>query len=338
MEGQKMKSKMFLKGARQVFAVTAATLLSWLIATTGVAHAVSYTVGDVFASVGGGLVREFTPTGTLVQTLNNGIGSTFTTGSTFDAAGNFYVTTFSSGVVSKFDNNGVLVSSTFATCAVSDCESIVRDLSGNFYVGHADGTQDITKYNSAGALIATFNPTTGPRGTDWIDLAADQRTIFYTSEGGTIRRFDTLTNTQLTDFASPGGTMFALRLLSDGGLLVAHTNNILRLNSAGAVTQTCTNFGGTPSELFALNLDPDGTSFWTGDLGTNLISHINLADCGLINSFSAGSGTLAGLSIFGERTEGGGGGGTGKIPEPSSFLLLGAGLVSVARFIRKSQR
>jgi len=139
------------------------------------------------------------------------------------------------------------------------------------------------------------------------------------------------------DFASFGGTSFALRLLSDGGALVAHTSNILRLNSSGAVTQTCTSFGGTPGTLFALNLDPDGTSFWTGDLDTNRISHINIADCALINSFLAGGGQLAGLSIFGERTEGGGGG-TPKIPEPSSFLLLGAGLVSVARFIRKSRR
>jgi hypothetical protein len=39
-----------------------------MAASTAVAG--PFTMGDVFASVGNGLVREFTPTGTLVQTLN----------------------------------------------------------------------------------------------------------------------------------------------------------------------------------------------------------------------------------------------------------------------------
>ena len=71
-----------------------------------------YVTGDVFASVNSGTVDVFTPTGGLVCTLNDGVGG-LTTGSGFDAAGNFYVTTFNSGTVAKFNNSGVLQSSSF---------------------------------------------------------------------------------------------------------------------------------------------------------------------------------------------------------------------------------
>ena len=71
--------------------------------------------GNVFASVGSSTVDVFTPTGTLVCTLNDTTGATFTTGSAFDAAGNFYVTNFS-GSVLKFNNSGIIQSrSTFLT-------------------------------------------------------------------------------------------------------------------------------------------------------------------------------------------------------------------------------
>src|SRR5207244_4299459 len=107
----------------------------------------------------------------------------------------------------------------------------VFDNSGNFYVG-GGGSNQIKKFNSAGTLLNTFIVAVD-RGTDWIDLAADQHTIFYDSESGIVRRFDTATNTQLANFTSSlGGNSFALRLLTDGGALVAHSSNVLRLNSS----------------------------------------------------------------------------------------------------------
>src|SRR5437867_2701350 len=84
------------------------------------AFALPYAIGDVFASVGNGKVEVYSSTGVLKQTLNNGLGSTFTTGGMFDAAGNFYVTTFSSNVVSKWDSNGTLVNASFMTGCNSD--------------------------------------------------------------------------------------------------------------------------------------------------------------------------------------------------------------------------
>ncbi len=282
-----------------------------------------FVMGDVFVGAGGGQVFEYTPTGTLVQKLSSGNTSSETTGMAFDTSGALYSTNFSVGQIVKYDNNGVKIG-TFGSGFVTP-ESILFDLSGNAFVGDA-GTNLIKKFNSAGTLL---NSTTVPieRGTDWIDLAADQKTVYYTSESGIVHRADTSTNTVLSNFATPGGTSFALRLLSDGGALVAHTSNVLRLDSTGAITKTYTGFTGS-SELFALNLDPDGKSFWTGDIGgsTN-VYRVDIATGSIITNFKAskdGASEVAGLAVFGEITQGGPTTGT---PEPATFALTGLGLL-----------
>jgi len=291
-----------------------------------------FVIGDVFASVGSGLVREFTPTGTLVQTLNTGTNSTFTAGSAFDAAGDLLVTTFASNVVSKFDVNGTLINGGFAGGFVTDPESITIAQNQNMFVGQADGTHQVREFStsgSSGTLIATFSPAIESRGTDWIDLAADQHTLYYTSEGRFVHLFDTATNTQLANLNSvalPSANAFALRILANGGVLVADADRIVQLDATGAIVRqytTANTFSGHAlSTLFALNLDPDGTTFWTGDLGTGTIYRVNISTGALITSFSAGSGTLGGLSVFGEITQGGGGGGGTATPEPSSLVPL----------------
>jgi len=293
---------------------------------TGVAQA-AFTTGDVFAGVGSGRIFRYSPTGTLLQTLTTGFPNSEDTGMAFDASGNLYATNFQGAGIAKFDTNGTKVGN-FGSGFNSDPESIVFDQAGNAYVGQADGTRNILKFDAAGALLQSFAPTTGPRGTDWIDLSSDQHTIFYTSEGGNIRRFDVATNTQLPDFANVSGTSFALRLLPGGGLLVAHTNNVLRLDASGNIVQTY--LPSNAGTLFALNLDPDGTSFWTAGLSSTTIYRVDIATGNVITSWNAskdGASEVAGLAVFGEITIGGPGPGTGgATPEPATMAIMAGGL------------
>jgi hypothetical protein len=131
--------------------------------------------------------------------------------------------------------------------------------------------------------------------------------MFYASEGRGIQRYDVVSDTQLTNFATlPGsGNAFALRLLppgdGSGGLLVADRGNIKRLDGSGAVVQTYD----TASDdfWFALNLDPNGTSFWSGDASNSRFYRFNIAsgavEVGPISTETA-TGTLFGLCVRGE--------------------------------------
>jgi WD40 repeat protein len=289
------------------------------------ARAGAFTMGDVFAS-SNGLIREFTPTGTLVQTLDTthpGEGD----GLAFDSSGNLYATAgFSANTVVKFNNTGTLVTANFGSGYNSHPESIVVDnANGVLYVGQPDGTHQVLKFDFNGNLLATYSPAIQDRGTDWVDLAADLHTIRYTSEGNTIFQYDLATSTQLANFnvvGLPNEPAYAHRILSDGGELVAATSVILRLDSAGNVVKTYT-IAGT-SLLFAINLDPDGTSFWTADYYAHNIFRLDIATGAILTTFNdGGSGVLGGLAVFGERT-------APTVPLPPSVLLLGSGLIGLA--------
>lgn len=314
-------------------------LLAGIVLSTGTASAVTYQVGDMFgggSSGGLGNVYHYRG-GALIATYLTGVANE-ETGMAFDTSGNLYVTNFGSSTITKFDNSGnVIAPNPFVSNDVnSHNESILFNVAGDFYVGQADGTRDIIKRASDGTFIARYDVATGPRGTDWIDLAADQNTMYYTSEGRTIRRYDVSTGTQLTDFATlPGsGTAFALRLLGDGGLLVADRDDVKRLDNTGAVVQTYDVAG--VSMWFALNLDPDGTSFWSGDIGgSGIISKFDIATGVELVHIVAPS-SISGLAVFGEITQGGGGGGE-QVPEPGTMILLGSGLLAIAGF-RKRMR
>lgn len=314
-----------------------ALLAAGALCLASAAHAVTFVKGDLFASVSNGQVQHWRDVGgtwTLLDTYADG-KSGFTTGSALDKSGNLYVTNFSASTIAKYDNTGTLVNANFALGdAGSATESIVFDKDGNFYVGQASGTRDILKFDSSGTLLDRYDVATEIVGSDWIDLASDQKTMYYTSEGTTIKRYDVSTKTQLADFATglSGSNAFALRLLGDGGLLVADRQEIKRLDNTGSEVWA-TDYSGQDN-WFALNLDPDGKTFWSGDFGTGELHQFSIATGTHLATIDTGvgGGRLYGVSLFGEITQGGGG---NVIPEPGTLILLGTGLLGVSGRCRR---
>jgi hypothetical protein len=172
----------------------------------------------------------------------------------------------------------------------------------DLFVGQADGTMHILEFNPTGALINTFAPTPDARGTDWIDLASDQCTMFYTSEGKLIKRFNVCTNTQLANFnlvALPNDAAFANKIRANHEVLVVSSNDVTtpsasevtRLDAAGNQIHhylaSSIEPGNASPFLFALTLDRDGKSFWTSDLNTNDVFKVDIATGSVITQFNA---------------------------------------------------
>lgn len=294
--------------------------------------AMAWNYGDVFAAVGNGRVNRYASDGTFIEQLNTGLGAgVYTTGMAFDASANLYVTGFNSNALVRFASNGTLLGA-FGGGYNANPESIVFDKSGNAYVGHADGNGDIYKFNSAGAYQTQYNVVREDRGSDWIDLAADQKTMYYTSEGEKIFRYDVSTGTQLADFAvGLGRPAYALRILDDGGVLVATNAMVKRLDAAGNVVQTY-DVGGVDG-WFALNLDPNGTTFWSGSFVNGTAYQFNIATGSVLQTINTGSSDFYGLTIFGEKTQGG----PNPVPEPGTIALLGLGLAGMGIRLRRKR-
>ena len=266
-----------------------------------------YVKGDVFAGTGQGKITRYGPDGTVKDTLDTTTGSSEDTGMCFDAGGQLRSTNFEAANMSLFDNVGNLLQAIWATGFSGEPESCLVDRSGHIWVGISD-SDEIREYDAGGTLLNTFHAQRQSRGTDFIDLAADQCTMFYTSEGSSIKRFNTCTNQQGTDFATGlPAPCYALRLLADGTVLVACARAVQHVDTTGAVVKTYTPAEPISGQLFALNVDPDGTSFWTADLANNGgIFRFDIASGTEIKHFASGAPVdVAGLAVFGERTVGG---------------------------------
>jgi DNA-binding beta-propeller fold protein YncE len=192
----------------KVAALTLILIATCWAFTSGPASAFAAVIpnGTVMVGTGNGKVTEFDQDGNILGQLDTTTGSLEETGSAFDSNGNFFVTDFQADLVTKFDPSGVLIGS-FGSGYNADPESIVFDATGNVYVGQADGSHAVLEFNSSGSPLNTFTPAPEDRGTDWIELAADNCTLFYTSEATHVKRFNVCTNTQLADFnavALPG--------------------------------------------------------------------------------------------------------------------------------------
>ncbi len=296
--------------------------------TRSAGAATPFASGQVFASVGNSTVSVYDPaSGNLLNSLVDHTGEPYTAGTTFDSKGDLLVADDTNGEISIFNpdgslntqwNNGTFTSGSNTGNGVfayglSNPLSLVFDSSGNLYVG-----QQTTPYIAEFAPNGTRLPDIGPLatqlyGADWIDLSSDQCTFYYTTEGTDVLTYNKCTGTPGTQgvnfnkvpFPSSDSSTnlpvnaFELKILANGDVLVADSHADLLLDSNGNVIQTypCSSLPSCGGQLFAISVDPNGTSFWTGDSASGQIYEINIVTGALIKTISTHSGTLYGLSV-----------------------------------------
>jgi sugar lactone lactonase YvrE len=235
--------------------------------------------GDVFVGEMGGRVGVYRPNGERVANLLTGTGGALladgeTIGVAFDSTNDFYATNFDDRSVSKFAPDGTLVGP-FGTGYDSGPESIVFDPNGNAYVGHVESPQDVHKRAPDGTFIERLDVAFEDRGADHMALRPDGCTLVYTSEGSRVLQYDVCTRQQLPDFTTMTPKAFGIAVLPDGGIVVATTSTVRRFNAQGSQVQTYDVVG--TNEWFGLGLDPDGTSFWVGDIRFSRVYRFDIA-------------------------------------------------------------
>jgi outer membrane protein assembly factor BamB len=264
------------------------------------AHHSTFEPGDLFVSLVTGHVQWRHPDGTLNKVLT-GVMPGRAGGMSFDAAGNLYVTHFCEGApyvhacttgngVEVFDPTAIPLGS-FGRGYSCNPYSIRFDASGNAYVGQLDCEGDILRFDAAGNPLAAYDVATEPdadwRGSGWIDLAADECTVLYTSGGRNVKQFDVCANAQLPDFttvALPDPTAKALRVLPDGGVLLTNVSVIVRLNAAGEVEQIY-DVPGEPDAWGWLDLVGDGT-FWVSNYGSSNVYRLDIVSGMVLGGFN----------------------------------------------------
>jgi hypothetical protein len=260
-------------------------------------------------------IRRYTSTGTFIDTwddrMQNALGY-IVTGMCFSPTGEVLATRFAYPKPILYSHHGAMLDEDFGDpVLIPTNESCVYDHAGNVYVGvaGASGSTDeqvaVHKYSRYGDFIDSYVLPTGTRGTDWIDLAADHCTLYYTSEDTSVRRYNVCTHTALPDFAAGLSPpyCYALRLRPNREVMVACQEAVHRLSPEGVNLRTYprqdigeTDAGG----LFAMNLDPDNTSFWTAGLFSGEVYRVDIESGAVLATFNSGPGGVAGLAVYDE--------------------------------------
>jgi hypothetical protein len=338
------------KNARKLGAFILLALPAMLLLSTGLRaqnNPPDWSVGDVFAGTGNGNYQIWhsanpsarNPSYGLLQTINDGTangGSTnggATAGCAFDLAYRFFGTNSTNGFVDRYaidngDNNHSIAQQLAIASGASLTQSVVFDGGKNLFIGYAGGAAGgfgmiehwAKDTNPASVTFGqyTFVPgafsvpvdNTGP---GWIDLAADGHTIFYTSEGRKIYKFDSSqpvsannpvvwADLSTLSGSNSAGTLFAIKILGpnyDGsnGILVADQGNVKLLIAAGGIITSVQVFKFKQNtNLQALTLDAFNptTTFWVGDASTNNLIEFNFSTGKTIVTLNTGVGTTLG--------------------------------------------
>jgi hypothetical protein len=258
----------------------------------------SFVPGDVFVSLEPGPVQWHGPDGALRRVLVPTVPG-WGEGMAFDASGSLHVARWciegscdtTGNTVEKFN---VLGQSMGSVGSNFNCNphTIVFDAVGDAYVGQAGCNRTILKFVQTSIdPPLEYSVAQENQGVFWMDLAPDGCTMFYTSVGPNVKRFDVCTNSQLADFNAaplPGGVTHDLRVLPDGGVLVSSGQVIARLDQFGVLSQTYEVPGETT--LWAgLDLADNNTAFWAANYFSSNVHKFNLADGTRVAGFHAGT-------------------------------------------------
>ena len=260
-------------------------------------------------------IRRYTTAGLFIDAwddrMPNALGD-IVTGMCFAPDGDVLATRFAYPSAILFSHVGARINDEFGDPApLSTHESCVFDRDGTVYIGIAGGggapDEDVPvrKFSRYGELLDEYVLPTGTRGTDWIDLGADRCTLYYTSEDTAVRRYDLCTRTALPDLIDDltPPYCYAMRVRPNREVMVACQEAVHRIGPDGTNLHTYTrqSIGETdPAGLFAMNLDPDGTSFWTAGALSGNVYHVDIESGTVLASFNSGSGGVAGLAVYGD--------------------------------------
>jgi len=258
---------------------------------------VTFARGDLFVSLEYGEVLWLTADGSLRRVLPQTWPGT-AEAMAFDTANNLYVSRWCNdpfcqaewGRVESYNNAGVPLGKMDATFNCSP-RSIVFDGAGATYVGQVGCNKSILKFASGQAPTEYF-PQEDNEGVFWMDLAPDGCTMYYTSMGANVKRYDVCSGTQLSDFNAlplPGGVTHDVRVLPDGGVLVSSGEVIARLNRDGVVTQTYSVPPQEPALWVGFDFTDDGTAFWVGNYHNSNLHKFNLATGAHLANISVGT-------------------------------------------------
>ena len=265
-----------------------------LLIASPVGNGVTFQPGDILLSMQDGSVQWRRSDWTLVKIIT-GVSDGHAKGMAFDASGNLFLTHYfgtglSGNSVVKFDQNGNLIG-LFGSSYDCNPSDIVFDNAGNAYIGLADCSGDIFKLDSHGNLLARYDVAVENRGSSHILLGPDQCTMYYTSQGRNVKRFNVCTNTQMSDFNStplPEALDGAHQLarLPGGGMLVADFSVIAHLDASGNLVRTYNAPADTHCWL-GMALDPDGTSFWATNWCDSSATRFDMATGNVVESHVA---------------------------------------------------
>jgi outer membrane protein assembly factor BamB len=253
--------------------------------------------GDIIVTIEQGPVMWFLPNGTprgFLVSLVPGTGE----GLDFDPSGRLYVTRWcvdpfcgglAGNTVEVFNALGV---SGGAVGSGYDCSphAIVFTADSSAYVAQSGCSGDILRFSPGMTQPAAFDVALENGGSWWLDIAPDRCTVFYTSVGPNVKRYDTCARVQLPDFNTaplPGGVTHDVRVLPDGGVLVSSGAVVARLDASGTLVQTYS-VPGEPALWAGLDVLADGT-FWAVNYETSNVHRFDLASGAVRQSFTTGT-------------------------------------------------